>query len=141
MPYTGLRKDAQRRRRRARTLLDRGLTQKQVAGELGVTPAAVCIWAKARREGGDQALKARPHPGRTPKLNPRQVTGLKTWLLQGPRRHGLPTELWTLRRVAELIEKRFGVTYDPSGVWHLLTRMGFSAQKPERRAPRQALRF
>ena len=108
MPYTGLRKDAERRRRRAMTLLDQGLTQKQVAGKLGVTPAAVCIWAKARREGGDQALKAKPHPGRTPKLNQRQVTGLETWLLQRPRRHGLPTELWTLPRVVELIEKRFG---------------------------------
>lgn len=116
------------------TLLDQGLTQKQVAQQLGVTPAAVCIWAKTRREGGDEALKAKPHPGPRPKLDERQVARLEKWLLQGPRKHGYATELWTLPRVAELIAQRLGVTYDPSGVWHLLTRMGWSAQKPERRA-------
>jgi transposase len=134
MPYTGLRKDAERRRLEAVALLDQGLTQTQVAHRLGVTPAAVCLWVKTRREGGDAGLMARPHPGPRPKLNQRQVARLAKWLLQGPRRHGYATELWTLKRVAELIERRLGVTYDPSGVWHLLTRMGFSAQKPERRA-------
>jgi transposase len=48
--------------------------------------------------------------------------------------HGYRTELWTLKRVAQLIGKRFGVSYDPSGVWHVLRNMNWSAQKPERRA-------
>jgi transposase len=134
MPYTGSRKDAERRRLRAMTLLDQGLSQKQIAAKLGVTPAAVCQWVKTRREGGDEALRAKPHTGPKPKLNERQTARLEKLLLQGPRKHGYATELWTLPRVAELIEKRFDVTYDPSGVWHLLTRMGWSAQKPERRA-------
>ena len=134
MPYTGSRKDAEQRRLRAMALLDRGQPQKQVAQTLGVTPAAVSQWVKARREGGDAALKAKPHPGPRPKLNEGQAARLEKLLLQGPRRHGYPTELWTCPRVAELIEKTFGVSYDPSGVWHLLTRMGWSAQKPERRA-------
>jgi len=55
-------------------------------------------------------------------------------LRRGPRKDGCAAELWTCRRVAELIERTFGVMYDPSGVWHLLTRMGWSAQKPERQA-------
>lgn len=134
MPYTGSRKDAERRRRQAMTLLDQGLTQTQVARQLGVTPAAVCHWVRLRRQGGDQALKAKPHPGPKPKLNDRQVARLQKLLLQGPHRHGYATALWTLPRVAEVIAKRFGVTYDPSGVWHLLTRNGWSAQKPERQA-------
>ncbi len=33
-----------------------------------------------------------------------------------------------------MIRKHFAVTYDPSGVWHLLQRLGWSCQKPERRA-------
>jgi len=36
--------------------------------------------------------------------------------------------------VAELIEKHFGVRYHPGHVWHLLRGMGWSSQKPERRA-------
>ena len=134
MSYTGSRKEAERRRLRAMTLLDQGLTQKQVAAKLGVTASAVSKWVKARQAGGDAALKAKPHDGPKPKLNDRQVARLETLLLQGPRKHGLATELWTLSRVVELIQRRFDVTYDPSGIWHLLTRMGWSAQKPERRA-------
>ncbi len=116
------------------TLLDQGWGQSQIAAKLGVTPSAVSKWVRAREAGGDEALEAKPHPGPKPKLNGRQVVRLEKLLLQGPRKHGYTTELWTLPRVTELIERRFDVTYDPSGVWHLLQRMGWSCQKPERRA-------
>jgi transposase len=36
--------------------------------------------------------------------------------------------------VTEVIRRRFGVDYDPSGVWHILRKLGWSSQKPERRA-------
>lgn len=119
---------------RAMTLLDQGRSQSEVARTLGVTPAAVSQWVKARREGGDEALRAKPHAGPKPKLNGHQLKRLGKILLRRPRRQGYLTELWTLPRVAEVIRKTFGVTYDPSGVWHVLNRMGWSCQKPERRA-------
>lgn len=134
MPYSGSRKDAERRRFRAMALLDQGRSQSQVALELGVDRSAVCKWVQAREAGGDAALKAKPHLGPKPKLSDRQVVRLEKMLRKGPGKHGYNTELWTLKRVAELIERRFGVGYDPSSVWHLLRRMGWSAQKPERRA-------
>ncbi len=115
-------------------MLDQGRSQAQVARELGVTPSAVCQWAKTRRQRGDPALESKPHNGRPPKLTARQLARLEKYLRRGPTKHGYATELWTLSRVAEVIEKHFGVTYDPSGVWHVLRRMGWSAQKPERRA-------
>jgi len=55
-------------------------------------------------------------------------------LRQGARKHGYSTELWTLKRIGELIGKHFDVTYEPSGVWRLLRGMGWSCRKPERRA-------
>ena len=55
-------------------------------------------------------------------------------LLKGARAQGYHTELWTLPRVADLIQKHFGVIYESSSVWHVLNRMGWSCQKPERRA-------
>lgn len=134
MPYTGLRKDAERRRYRALTLLDQGWTQGRVAVELGVSPSAVCKWVKAREAGGQAALKAKPHPGPKPKLDARQRTRLEKLLLQGAQKQGYATALWTSKRVAEVIERSFGVHYDPSGVWHLLQRMGWSSQKPEQQA-------
>jgi len=55
-------------------------------------------------------------------------------LQRGPPAAGYPTELWTLKRMAEVIEKKFGVRYHPGHVWRLLASLGWSCQKPERRA-------
>lgn len=134
MNTTLSRKEAEQRRLRGIALLDEGWNQAEVADRLGVTPGAVSQWVKARRQGGDAALKAKPHPGPKPKLNDRQLKRLEKMLLQGPRKHGHATELWTLKRVVALVQKHFEVTYDPSGVWHVIKRLGFSCQKPERRA-------
>lgn len=60
---------------------------------------------------------------------------LKALLLRGAGAAGYATELWTLRRISEVIRKRFGVRYSPVGVWALLHHgLGWSWQKPERRA-------
>jgi transposase len=59
---------------------------------------------------------------------------LKAILLRGARAAGFRTDLWTLRRVAQVIEHHFGVKYHPGHVWYLLRAMGWSPQKPERRA-------
>jgi len=128
------RKDAEQRRLRAMTLLERGYSQSEVAWRVGVTPGAVSQWVTAFRRDGPDALKAKAHPGPKPKLSGPQIERLQRILLQGATHHGFATELWTLVRVVAVIRKHFGVTYDPSGVWHVLRRMGWTCQKPERRA-------
>ena len=55
-------------------------------------------------------------------------------LLRGPSAYGYQTELWTFARVAAVIEKEYGVHYDPSQVYRILKDLGWSSQKPERRA-------
>lgn len=134
MSYTGSRKDAEHRRMRAMRLLDRGWSQSEVARKLGVSPAAVSQWVRTRREGGAEALRARPHPGARPKLNDRQLQRLDKLLQRAPRAHGGQGRPWTLKRVAEVIERRFGVRYDPSGAWHVLHRMGWSCRTSGERA-------
>jgi hypothetical protein len=42
--------------------------------------------------------------------------------------------LWTLARIARLIKQHFGIRYHPGHVWKLLRKLGWSCQKPERRA-------
>lgn len=64
----------------------------------------------------------------------RKAAQLARALLQKPTEHGFATELWTLKRVGLLIKRQFGVQYGPSNVWRILGVLGFSAQKPERRA-------
>ena len=51
-----------------------------------------------------------------------------------PTEHGFDTELWTLKRVRLLIEQRFGVSYNEAHVWRMLDSLGFSPQRPDRRA-------
>jgi transposase len=115
-------------------LPDKGMSGVAVAEMLGVTPGAVSQWKKRYQRAGLAALKAKPNLGPKPKLTDRQREQLGRLLLQGARRHGYRTELWTLKRIGELIEKRFGVTYEESAVWRVLRGMGWSCQKPERRA-------
>lgn len=126
--------ERERRRLQAMSLLDKGWTQADVAEHLGVTQGAVSQWKKAYQRDGPAGVMAKPHPGPTPKLSAKQREHLVALLLKGAEAHGYRTGLWTLSRVAEVIQKRFGVRYDPSGVWHVLRNLGWSCQKPERRA-------
>jgi transposase len=122
------------RRQIAGKLLQAGMGIRQVARLVGAAPASVFRWKKALEEGGEEALAAKPHPGRPARLTAEQKEDLKAILLRGARAAGFRTDLWTLRRVAQVIEHHFGVKYHPSHVWYLLRAMGWSPQKPERRA-------
>jgi transposase len=55
-------------------------------------------------------------------------------LLAGAHKAGFASDLWNCPRVAQMIAARFGVEYHPSHVWKILRKLGWSCQKPERRA-------
>jgi transposase len=122
------------RRRLAGKLLSEGNGINPVARMVGASPSSVQRWKEAIDEGGMEALKAKPHPGRAARLSDRQKERLKAVLLAGPVAAGYLTDLWTCPRVAQIIERRFGVRYDPSHVWRILRSLRWSCQKPERRA-------
>lgn len=124
----------EQRRRAAILLLEEGMKPARVAEVLGTSRASVTRWRQAYEVLGDKALESKPHPGGKSRLTPAQRKRLIRLLLQGPRKHGYGTELWTLARVGEVIAVNFGVEYHPSAVWHILRSMGWSSQKPERRA-------
>jgi transposase len=130
----GSAKELEQRRRQAISLLKQGLIPAQVARAVGASRASVTRWRQAHEKKGDPALASKPHPGKPARLTPGQGRRLLALLKRGPRRHGYSTELWTLRRVAEVIEKHFDVTYHPGHVWYVLKDLGWSCQKPERRA-------
>lgn len=115
-------------------MLQEGKGVREVSRLLGVSPSTVSRWKQNLEAGGLEALRARPHPGRAPRLTVQQKKELEKVLLRGARAAGFPTDLWTLERVARVIEREFGVRYHPRYVWHILTGMGWSTQKPERRA-------
>ena len=124
----------EKRRRHAIQLLKAGQTLSAVARMLSASVSSVFRWWQAYRRRGLKGLRAKPTPGRPPRLSKSQKQQLVTWLLRGPLAAGYRTDLWTLKRVAEMIRRHFGVVYHPCHVWKLLVRLGWSCQKPERRA-------
>jgi transposase len=64
----------------------------------------------------------------------KQLAAVRAALLQGPTEQGFGTELWTLKRVGAVIERMHGVRFSQTQVWRILGSLGFSPQKPEKRA-------
>jgi transposase len=137
MAASGARRDfeaMERRRKQAARLFGRGNSQAEVARELGVSRQSVSRWHAEWRAGGTSALRGAGRAGRLPGLDASDLKRVERRLLDGPRAHGYPTDLWTLARVAEVIETETGVSYHPGHVWRLLRQMGWSRQRPARRA-------
>lgn len=124
----------QKRREYGIKLLQSGKSLSAVARAVSVHPSSVLRWKRAYQQKGRKGLGARPVPGRPSRLSPPQLGELEACLLDGPLAAGYKTDLWTLARIARLIKQRFGVVYHPGHVWKLLRQMGWSCQKPERRA-------
>ena len=122
------------RRRRAISLLEEGHAVREVARQLKCSPASVSRWKSEVKARGPDALRPKPAPGRPRLLNSRQRARLLNLLLKGAKAHGFSTDLWTLPRVAEFIDRTFGIRYHPAHVWKVLRGEGWSCQKPERRA-------
>jgi transposase len=122
------------RRLHALSLLQQGLAPVEVARRLGVDRRSVRRWKATARTGGRDAVRARPVPGRPPKLDADDRRHLEQLLLRGAHAAGFATDLWTCPRVATVIRRQFGVRYHVDHLGRLLRRLGWSPQKPERRA-------
>jgi transposase len=122
------------RRKRALALLDSGYSLNEVGRRIGCAAVSVMRWRDARRRGGAKALKVRFSPGRPWKLDETARKRLLRLLLKGATAHGWRTNLWTTVRVGELIRREFGVEYHRDHIGRLLHSLGWSVQKPERRA-------
>ena len=126
--------ELEKRRWRAIDLLKGGLSISGVARRLGCSHSSVILWRDAVRRKGESALKAKPVPGRPAKLSPARLKRLPALLLRGALAWGYSTDLWTTDRIAQVIERKFRVRFHRAHVGRLLADLGWSCQKPERRA-------
>ena len=123
------------RRMRAADLFRRGVIPAEIARQLGVTHQVVSEWRKAWREGGRAALRGAGHAGRPRKLSTAQLAKVARALGKGAEANGYVADLWTLPRVAEVIERMTGVSYHPGHVWYILRdQLAWTWQRPARRA-------
>ena len=128
--FEGMRK----RRLRAARLFEQGATQAEVARKLKVSRQSAMVWERDWRKGGRPALEGAGRAGRKPRLSAAQRRQVEQMLVRGPEAAGYRTALWTLPRIAAMIEKTTGVHYHPGHVWRLLHQLGWSLQKPTTRA-------
>jgi transposase len=122
------------RRLQAWYLKQKSWPQRRIAEALGVSEAAVSQWMERAREGGPQALQHRPPSGAPRRLAPKQLARLPALLHRGPEAYGFRGQVWTRKRVAEVMRVEFGVVYHPAHVGRLLKALRWSPQKPRRRA-------
>lgn len=125
--------ELERRRRRAVQLVESGESPAVVARVLGVTTSSLHRWRRLARQ--PEGLVARPVSGAKRRLSDEQLCKLERLLRQGATAHGYPNEPWTAARVAQLIQRHFGVDYHPDYVRQLLRRrLNWTSHKPQQRA-------
>jgi len=116
---------------RAVRQIEQGAHPEDVAAGLGMTRAAVYGWLAKYREGGLEALQARPVPGRPPTLSGAQLQRVYTLVVgNDPRQLQFIFALWTRAMVRELIRREFAVRLSEVSVGRLLRKLGLSPQRP-----------
>ena len=122
------------RRFRALYLKQRGWIQRDIAEALDASEVHVSRWLARARDGGPEALRARPAPGRSPRLTPDQLRSIPELLWHGPEAYGFRGQVWTCARVAKVIEWEFGARYHKDHVGRILKALHWTPQQPIKRA-------
>jgi transposase len=118
-------------------LLQQGYRQAKVSQLLGVSIRSLQRWSEVFATAGQTGLAALDHrasDGRPPKLSKQQDRQVLTWLEHPATDFGFPTDLWTARRLAELIDLRLGVIMNHRYLCAWLKHRGITPQKPRQQA-------
>jgi transposase len=115
-------------------LKQRGWIQRDIAEALDASEVHVSHWLARARDGGPEALRARPAPGRSPRLTPDQLRSIPEFLWHGPEVYGFRGQVWTCARVVKVIEWELGVRYHKDHVGRLLKALHWTPQQPIKRA-------
>lgn len=124
----------QRRRRAARLIAAGRLSQAEIARELHVSRQSVSRWYEAWRADRPRLIGGAGRAGRRPRLDQAQWKQVDEALRRGAPAHGFATNLWTLPRIAAVIERITGVHYHPGHVWKILAAMEWSLQRLAKQA-------
>jgi transposase len=119
----------------AANMFEQGLGDPVVAASVRAHVRTVARWRRTFGAEGREGLRSRGHPGRPPRLTGGQRQRLGELLVEAPAGCGFTgRHLWTQQLVADLIAREFGVSYHHDHVGVILKAMGFTHQKPQRRA-------
>jgi transposase len=136
MRTKGSAQELENRRRLAVQRIHEGWPVVKVSQFLGVHLRTVRAWLAKHRADPENGLKAKPSPGRTPKLTAAQEAIVLSWFTQNATAFGFATELWTAARVAILIERFFAVPFHARYLSAWLAQRRITPQKPQKQ-PRE----
>lgn len=105
-----------------------------IAASLKVDDQTVRRWRRVWQQHGRDGLRSKAHPGRRALMSEDQRQALVQMLLKPPTENGFNKHIWTTSMIAALIEREFKITYHPDRVGVILHTLGFTWQKPQRRA-------
>lgn len=124
------------RRRRAVELMLQGESKELISRIFDVRRASLNVWLRKTKEG--ISLATRYSPGRPRRLNHQQLVELEELLKKGATAHGWENNLWTARRVQEVIKRAFNIEFTRSGALHVLKDyLNWSVIRPVQQAARR----
>lgn len=113
------------RRVRAIRMSTKGWTVPQIADALDVTRWTVRQWMDKYEEGGVDALRTEPRPGRPPKADQHYMDLLEETVQTPPRELGYPFSSWTREFLARHMERETGTKISVRHMGRLLKKLGF----------------
>jgi transposase len=120
---------------RAVQSVEAGESPEDVIRTLGFGRTVIYNWLAKYREGGVDALRAKPISGRPSKMTGAQIKWVyKTVTGKNPLQLRFEFALWTRSMIREVIREKFGVRLSEVSVGRMLRKLGLSPQKPLRRA-------
>jgi transposase len=129
-PQNSLSRDDMESRRlaAARELLN-GLSQSQVARRYGVSRTTASRWHRSIVVKGLDGMKKRRATGRPSRLSADQLDAIRVMYREGAQAYGFSTDRWTTGKLAEAIERVFGIRYDQDHVGRLMHKLGLRERR------------
>ena len=124
----------ERRQRAAELFTANEINQASIARELEVSSAAVSKWHTKWLDGGANALSAKPHPGPGKSITREDQQKLLDAVKLGALHWGFTVDRWTGERIADVCQRVTGIDFHPGHIRKLMRALGFSPQKPQRKA-------
>jgi transposase len=108
-----------------------GVSPEEVTRVLGLSRPTIYNWLASHREGGLQALKAKPIPGRPSRLTGPMMKWIYDTIVQkNPLQFRFEFALWTREIIREVIHRKYKLRLGLSSVSRLLKQLGLSCQRP-----------
>ena len=128
-PGSLTRDDMETRRIAAAQDLLNGVSQSQVARQFNVSRTTASRWHRSIVQKGVEGLRKRRATGRPSRLTAHQIEAIRSMYAEGALAYGFSTDRWTSGRLAEAIERKFGIRYDQDHVGRLMHKFGLRERR------------